>query len=87
MSCQDIAPLFAEKERFELPVGFHPRRFSKPLPSTTRPLLHGAKGEIRTHGGVLSRQFTKLVLSTTEGLWRKVILLVPFYNFLFQLFN
>lgn len=29
----------AEEERFELPEGLHPRRFSKPLPSTTRPLL------------------------------------------------
>ncbi len=31
----------AEEKGFEPSEGLHPRRFSKPLPSTTRPLLRG----------------------------------------------
>ncbi len=49
----------AEREGFEPSVGVNLRRFSKPLPSTTRPPLrflmydiYGGEGGIRTHGPV-----------------------------------
>lgn len=34
----------AEEVRFELTEGVNPRRFSRPVPSTTRPFLRGLNG-------------------------------------------
>ena len=35
----DFLNLMAEEVRFELTEGVNPRRFSRPVPSTTRPFL------------------------------------------------
>ncbi len=45
----------AEEVRFELTEGVNPRRFSRPVPSTTRPFLHDLSEVNNTNFVVLSQ--------------------------------
>ncbi len=45
----------AEEVRFELTEGVNPRRFSRPVPSTTRPFLHDLSEVNNTDFVVLSQ--------------------------------
>lgn len=65
-------PNLAEERRFELLDGLHRRRFSKPLPSTTRPLLRRripcfAPGRFRQASSADPRRQRRAGLSQTDG--------------------
>lgn len=49
----------AEEVRFELTEGVNPRRFSRPVPSTTRPFLRVENGE-NNIGIIKVRQVSKV---------------------------
>ncbi len=52
----------AERGGFEPPEDFHPRRFSKPLLSTTQPSLLVEVGSLRKIGKQATRKMQQMVV-------------------------
>ena len=55
----------AEEVRFELTEGVNPRRFSRPVPSTTRPFLRDLSGMNNTFFAE-SRQAEKAIFLSSD---------------------